>query len=68
MTAVDVINEIKTLSPEEQAEVIRFVYILEAKHITQPAQTSQVIDDRAFEAAAEQVLNRHSDLLQKLAT
>ena len=62
MTAVDVINEIKTLTPEELAEVIRFLRELEAH---QPA---QVIDDRAVETAANQVLNRHGDLLQKLAS
>jgi len=62
MTAVDVINGIKTLTPEELAEVIRYLHDLEAQ---QPA---QVIDDRAFEAAANQVLNRHADLMQKLAS
>ena len=62
MTAVDVINEIKTLTPEELAEVIRFLRELEAH---QPA---QVIDDQGFEAAASQVLTRHADLLQKLAS
>ena len=65
MTAVDVINEIKTLTPEERAEVIRFLHELEA-HL--PSQPTQVIDDQAFEAAADRVLNRHADLLQKLAS
>ena len=62
MTAVDVINEIKTLTPEELAEVIRFLRELEAH---QPA---EVINDHAFEAAASQVLTRHADILQKLAS
>lgn len=62
MTALDVINEIKTLTPEELAEVIRFLRELETH---QPA---QVIDDRAFETVTSQVLNRHGDLLQKLAS
>jgi RNA polymerase-interacting CarD/CdnL/TRCF family regulator len=62
MRAVDVINEIKTLTPEELAEVIRFLHELEAH---QPA---QVIGDQAFDAAAEQVLKHHVDLLQKLAS
>ena len=62
MTAVDVINEIKALTPEELAEVIRFLRELEAQ------QPSQVIDDRAFDAEADKVLSRHADLLQKLAS
>jgi len=65
MTAVDVIKEIKTLTPEELAEVIRFLHEIEAHH---PGHPAQVIDDRAFEAAADKVLNRHADLLRKLAS
>ena len=65
MTAVDVIKEIKTLTPKERAEVIRFLHELE-EHL--PAESAQVIDDPTFEAAADQVLKRHADLLQKLAS
>lgn len=65
MTAVDIINEIKTLAPEELAEVIRFLRELE---VPQAAQPVALIDERAFEAAARQVLNRHAVLLQKLAS
>jgi len=59
MTALDVINEIKTLDPTERAEVIRFVHILEKY---------PDISDQNFEEAADQVMERHAVLLQKLAS
>ena len=65
MTADDVINEIKTLPPEELAEVVRFVIQLDAQ---QPAPPSPAIDTAAFERVADRVLNRHASLLKMLAS
>ena len=65
MTAIDVINNIKTLDPTERAEVIRFVHILEARP---PVPKSPPVGEGEFEAAADAVMERHAPLLQKLAS
>ena len=65
MTAIDVINNIKTLDPKERAEVIRFIHVLEARP---PVSKSPPVSDREFEAAADAIMERHAPLLQKLAS
>jgi hypothetical protein len=62
MTAVEVIDEIKALPPQEQAKVIDFVRGLEP---TQPR--VRTLDPQAFEQAARSVLDRHAELLQKIS-
>ena len=62
MKAVDVINEIKGMTPEEQAEVVRFLRELEAQ------QRTRSVDDKTFEAAADRVFGRHGELFSKLAS
>jgi len=62
MKAVDVINEIKGMTPEEQAEVVRFLRELEAQ------QRTRSVDDKTFEASADRVFERHGELFRKLAS
>ena len=62
MTAVEVINEIKALPPQEKAKVIDFVQRLES---TQPR--VRTLDPRAFEQAARSVFERHDELMHKLS-
>ena len=62
MKAVDVINEIKGMTPEEQAEVVSFLHELEAQH------QARCVDDKTFESSAERVFDRHGELLRKLAS
>lgn len=62
MKAVDVINEIKVMTPEEQVEVVRFLHELEAQ------QRTRSVDDKIFEASADRVFERHGELLRKLAS
>jgi 23S rRNA maturation-related 3'-5' exoribonuclease YhaM len=61
MTADDVMDQIKTLDPQERAKVLDLLLKIET--------TQQIVsmDDQNFERAADQVLERHADLLRKLA-
>jgi len=61
MTAADVMDQIKTLDPQERAKVLDLLLEIEA------AQQIVPMDDQSFERAANQVLARHADLLRKLA-
>lgn len=61
MTASDVIDQIKALAPQERAKVLDLLLEIEA------AQKIAYMDDRSFDQAADRVLERHADLLRKLA-
>lgn len=61
MTAAQVIDEIKTLDPQERAKVLDLLLEIEA------AQNIRYADDRTFDDAADRVMTRHSDLMRKLA-
>jgi type VI protein secretion system component VasK len=61
MTATDVIEQIKTLDPRERAKVLGVLLEIE------PAQKIVDMDDQRFDEAADRVLERHADLLRKLA-
>ena len=61
MTANEVIDQVKTLDPQERAKVLGVLLEMEA------AQNIADMDDQRFEQAADRVLERHADLLRKLA-
>lgn len=59
MSAIEVIEQIKKLSPDERAKVVAF--------IREQPQTVRYADDASFSAAKDWALKEHSDLLRKLA-
>jgi len=61
MTATQVINEIKALDPRERGKVLDFLLEIES------AQTIRYADDRTFDDVADRVMDRHADLMRKLA-
>jgi hypothetical protein len=65
MSAVEVIEQIKALSPDEKAEVVKFMHQLDIKGVFSPE--PRYMDQISFEAAKRRVFSKHSDLLNKLA-
>ena len=61
MTVEQVIEEIKSMKPEEKVKVLE---CLKEERTTLPAQK---MDDSDFAASADRVVNRRSKLLEKLA-
>jgi len=61
MTATQVINEIKALDSRERGKVLDFLLEIES------AQTTRYADDRIFDDVADRVMDRHADLMRKLA-
>jgi hypothetical protein len=61
MSTTEIIDQIKTLRPEERAKVLASLLEIEA------AQDSRRMEAAKFQEAANRVLTRHADLLQKLA-
>ena len=61
MTAVDVIDQIKALTPPERAKVLDFVHGLEA---AEPQ--VRFASDEKFNEAAKWVLAEHAELMRKL--
>jgi len=60
MTAIQVMNEIKALDPRERAKVLELLEI-------EAAQNVRYADDHAFDEVADRVMDRHTDLMRKLA-
>jgi hypothetical protein len=60
MSAAEIIEQIKALSPEGQAKVAEFVRDLAA---TEP----RVMEDAKFYKAADAAFSKHGELLKKLA-
>ncbi len=60
MTARQVIDEIKALTPEEREKVIAFVQGKEERSIC-------YADNKVAEAAADRILDDYSNLMRKLA-
>lgn len=61
MTAARVIDQIKTLPPEEQAKVIDFIEEVKAQ------QRLRYADNPSFDAAASWVFDEHVELMRKLS-
>jgi flagellar motor switch protein FliG len=62
VTAIEVIHEIKSLPPKEREQVIDFV-----EEIKKHSPVNYASDD-VFNAAAEKVFAKHSELLRRLAS
>jgi len=62
MKAIEVINQIKTMPPQERFQVITFIHELEAET------DIGYIDDKRFEELTDKVLNRHARLMRELAS
>lgn len=58
LTAQEIIQQIKTLPPEEQAEVVNFV----ANELQMKA-----TDGKTFQEASKQMFERHAELMRKLS-
>lgn len=61
MTAYEVIDQIKSLPPEERAKVVGFIHEMESER------AERTLDVRTFESAATQVFDRHAELMHKLS-
>lgn len=61
MTADEVIDQIKSLPPEEHAKVVGFIHEMESE------QAERTLDVRTFEQSATQVFDRHAELMRKLS-
>jgi len=58
MTAREVIEQIKTLPPQERDKVVDFV--------TKKLRV-KTMDQRTFDRSAKRVFNRHAELMRKLS-
>ena len=63
MSAAEIIKEIKALPPQEQAQIVEFV-----KEMDGGQSAVSYMDKETFEAAADKVFTKHSELLRKLAS
>ena len=61
MTARQVMDEIKIMTPEERGQVAEFLRQLNTGEGTRKA------DDTQVEAISDRILDRHSELMRKLA-
>lgn len=61
MSAEELIDTIKSLDAEERAKI--FSFFLNNNGATEPA----LMSDEKFDRLADHVIERHADLLQKLA-
>jgi hypothetical protein len=61
MSTTEIIDQIKALQPAERAKVLALLLELEA------AQDKHWMEEAKFQEAANRVLTRHADLLEKLA-
>ena len=61
MTASQIIEEIKALDPDERAQVLDSLLKFET------SQPERVLGDSKFDRGAEGVLDRHAELMRRLA-
>ena len=60
MTAAEIIDQIKALPSEERAKIVKFIYEIEG------APSKRTMGSKAFERSANQVFDRHAELMKKL--
>lgn len=65
MSAAEIIEQIKALPAEEQAQVAKFVRDLETA-LAEPK--TNTMDGETFRKAADAVFAKHGELLKKLAS
>lgn len=65
MSALEVIEQIKALPPEEKAAVLDFIHKLETA--SGPSSELRYVDRAALETTAEKIFDRYDDLFRKLA-
>ena len=65
MSALEIIEQIKVLPPEEKAKVVDYVRQLQVG----PSAMTEVrlMDQAEFNAAKKRMFSKHADLLKKLA-
>ncbi|MBM3857732.1 MAG: hypothetical protein FJ390_07230 [Verrucomicrobia bacterium] len=73
MTATQIIDEIKRITPEEREQVSLFlmqfdVALFSKMKNSMEAHSFHHADDSVVEEASERILNRHASLLKKLAS
>ena len=61
MTAHEVIDQIKSLPPDERAKVVGFIHDIESER------TERTLDAGTFEQSSKQVFDRHAELMNKLS-
>ena len=61
MTAAQIIDQIKTLPPEERAKVVEY------DHEMEESRGDRVIEPGTFERATDHVFDRHAELMRKLS-
>jgi len=66
MSAAEIIEQIKVLSPEERQQVADFI---RATKLNEPALTgsARYADDHEFAAVVERIFDKHDELFKKLA-
>lgn len=69
MTADEIIERIKALTPEEQQEVLRFLRDLNKSTDSSPVGTREIryATDEQARAAGDYVLEKHAAVFKKLA-
>jgi hypothetical protein len=65
MSALEIIDQIKILPPEEKAKVVDYVRQLQADRSTM--NEARLMEKAEFDAAKERMFSKHSELLKKLA-
>jgi hypothetical protein len=66
MSAAEIIEQIKALSPEERQQVASFIHATEQEESSQGPGV-RCADDAKFEAVVERVFEKHAELFKKLA-
>jgi hypothetical protein len=65
MSALEIIDQIKVLPPEEKAKVVDYVRQLQADRSAM--NEAHLMEKAEFDAAKERMFSKHSELLKKLA-
>jgi predicted PP-loop superfamily ATPase len=67
MTATEVIERIKALSPDEIAKVVDFVREMDQQAKSKTFEAGQATPTGACNAAIERIFNQYDDLFKKLS-